>query len=88
MAGWCEGFEEFGCGYPENKGTRAGWLEKVFRAGQGSQRFVVPIIIIIIITVTPTKLNINRQIQVAPNKNVWVLNANLATNKEAKTTEN
>jgi hypothetical protein len=32
-----------------NKGTRAEWLEKVFTGGQGTQRFVMPIIIIIII---------------------------------------
>jgi hypothetical protein len=28
---WCGvGFEELGCGELENKGTIAGWLEKVF----------------------------------------------------------
>jgi hypothetical protein len=32
----------------ESKGTREGWLEKVFRAGLDPQRIVVPIIIIII----------------------------------------
>jgi hypothetical protein len=32
----------------ESKGTRVGWLEKVFRVGQDPQRVVVPIIIIII----------------------------------------
>jgi hypothetical protein len=31
----------------ENKGTRTGWLEKVFRAGQDPQRIVVPLIIVI-----------------------------------------
>jgi hypothetical protein len=37
----------------ESKGTREGWLQKVFKAGQDPRRVVVPIIIIIIIV--PTK---------------------------------
>jgi hypothetical protein len=32
----------------ESKGTREGWVEKVFRAGQNPQSVVVPIIIKII----------------------------------------
>jgi heme/copper-type cytochrome/quinol oxidase subunit 2 len=35
----------------ETKGTREGWLEIVFRAGQDPQRVVVLIIIIIIVII-------------------------------------
>jgi hypothetical protein len=44
-------FQELWCSELENKGTRAGLLEKVSRAGQDPQRAVVPIIIIIIIII-------------------------------------
>jgi hypothetical protein len=35
----------------KKKNIRTGWLEKVFRAGEGPQNVVVPIIIIIIIII-------------------------------------
>jgi hypothetical protein len=49
---WCgEGLMEIGYGELESKGTREGWLEKVFRAGEDPRRVVVLIIIIIIIII-------------------------------------
>jgi hypothetical protein len=44
-------YEELGCGYVENKSTREGWLEKVFRESQEQQSVVESIIIIIIIII-------------------------------------
>jgi hypothetical protein len=35
----------------ESKGTREGWLGKIFRGGQGPQGVAVPIIIIIVIII-------------------------------------
>jgi hypothetical protein len=44
MDKWCrEGFEELGCGYLENKGTRAGWLETDFRNFYGDLKKAVDI---------------------------------------------